>query len=109
MDFGVCRLSVVPVRSEASDKAEMVTQLFFGEHYEVITTTKDKKWLSIRIQFDQYEGWIDAKQHHSISKDYFEYINRADFKIATDITTSICNRSLIGWRRSSIHCYCNSI
>jgi hypothetical protein len=89
MDFGVCRLSVVPVRGEASDKAEMVTQLFFGEHYEVISTTKDKKWLSIRIQFDQYEGWIDAKQHHSISKEYFEYINRADFKIATDITTSI--------------------
>lgn len=89
MDFGVCRLCVVPVRGEASDKAEMVTQLFFGEHYEVLSKTKDKKWLSIRIQFDQYEGWIDAKQHHSISKEYFEYINRADFKIATDITTSI--------------------
>lgn len=89
LDFGVCRLSVVPVRAEASDKGEMVTQLFFGEHYEVLAITKDKKWLSIRIHFDQYEGWIDAKQHHSISKEYFEYINRADFKIATDITTSI--------------------
>ena len=89
LDFGVCRLSIVPVRGEASDKAELVTQLFFGEHYEVLSVSKDKKWLKIRIHFDQYEGWIDAKQHHTISKEHFDYINRADFKITTDITTSI--------------------
>ncbi|HMV09460.1 MAG TPA: C40 family peptidase [Cyclobacteriaceae bacterium] len=88
-DFGVCRLSLVPVRSEGSDKAELTTQLLFGEHYEVLSASKDKKWLKIKMQFDQYEGWIDAKQHHSISKDHFEYINRADFKISTDVTTSI--------------------
>jgi hypothetical protein len=89
LDFGVCRLSIVPVRGEAADKAELVTQLFFGEHYEVLSVSKDKKWLKIQIHFDQYEGWIDAKQHHSISKEHFDYINRADFKITTDITTSI--------------------
>lgn len=89
LDFGVCRLSIVPVRGEAADKAELVTQLFFGEHYEVLSVSKDKKWLRVRIHFDQYEGWIDAKQHHSISKEHFDYINRADFKITTDITTSI--------------------
>lgn len=88
-DFGVCRLSIVPVRAEAADKAELVTQLFFGEHYEVLSGSKDKKWLKIRIYFDQYEGWIDAKQHHAITKEHFDYINRADFKITTDITTSI--------------------
>ena len=88
-DFGVCRLSVIPVRSEGSDRAELVTQLFFGEHYEVLNLSKDKKWLKIRIHFDQYEGWIDAIQHHSIPKEHFDYINRADFKITTDITTSI--------------------
>jgi hypothetical protein len=89
LDFGVCRLSVVPVRGEASDKAELVTQLFFGEHYEVTQLSKDKKWLRVRIYFDQYEGWIDSKQHHNITKEHFDYINRVDFKITTDITTSI--------------------
>lgn len=89
LDFGVCRLSLVPVRAESNDKAELTTQLLFGEHYEVLSASKDKKWLKIRIHFDQYEGWIDVKQHHSITKDYFEYINRADFKVTTDITTSI--------------------
>jgi hypothetical protein len=89
LDFGVCRLSLISVRAEGSDKAELVTQLLFGEHYEVLSVSKDKKWLKIKIHFDQYEGWIDVKQHHSITKEHFEYINRADFKIATDITTSI--------------------
>jgi hypothetical protein len=88
-DFGVCRLSIIPVRGEAAHKAELISQLFFGEHYEVLSVSKDKKWLKIRIYFDQYEGWIDIRQHHTISKEYFDYINRADFKITTDITTSI--------------------
>lgn len=89
LDFGVCRLSLIPVRAEGNDKAELTTQLLFGEHYEVLLGSKDKKWLKIKMHFDQYEGWIDARQHHSISKDHFDYINRADFKISTDITTSI--------------------
>ncbi len=89
LDFGVCRLSLIPVRAEGNDKAELTTQLLFGEHYEVLSISKDKKWLRIKMHFDQYEGWIDGKQHHSIAKDHFDYINRADFKISTDITTSI--------------------
>lgn len=89
LDFGVCRLSLVSVRAESNDKAEVTTQLLFGEHYEVLSASKDKKWLKIKMHFDQYEGWIDFKQHHPISKDHFDYINRADFKISTDTTTSI--------------------
>jgi hypothetical protein len=89
LDFGVCRLSIISVRAEASDKAELITQLLFGDHYEVVAGSNDKKWFQIRNNFDQYIGWIDAIQHHSISSEYFEYLNRADFKITTDTTTSI--------------------
>lgn len=89
LDYGVCRLSIVPVRSETSDKAEQVTQLLFGDHYEVSESTSDRKWLKIKINFDQYEGWIDEKQHHAISKEYYEYLNQAEFKITTDVTSSI--------------------
>jgi hypothetical protein len=79
----------VPVRSDAGDKSEMVTQLLFGDHYEVVSHSKDRKWFKIRINFDQFEGWIDGKQHHGISREYYEYLNRAEFKITTDITSSI--------------------
>ena len=89
LEYGVCRISVVAVRAEPSDKSEQVTQLLFGDHYEIIDRTSDRKWAKIKIQFDQYEGWIDEKQHHVISKEYFDYINHAEFKITTDVTSSI--------------------
>ena len=88
IDYGVCRLSVVSVRKDPSDTSEQVTQLLFGDHYEVVETTKDN-WLKIIIYFDQYTGWINAKQHQSISRDYFNHINDADFKITTDVTASL--------------------
>ncbi len=87
--YGVCRLSLVPVRSEAKHTAELVTQLLFGDHYEVTEQSNDQKWLRIKINFDGYEGWIDAAQHHDIPLEYFNYLNRAEFKITTDLISSM--------------------
>ncbi|MDX5347476.1 MAG: SH3 domain-containing protein, partial [Hymenobacteraceae bacterium] len=70
MEYGVNTLSVVPVRAEPSDKSELVTQLFFGECYELLQ--KEGKWLHIRIAADRYTGWIDLKQHTSVTETYFQ-------------------------------------
>lgn len=89
IDFGVCRLSIVPIRADANHKAEQVSQLLFGDHYDVLQISKDKQWLQIITYFDQAQGWIDVRQHHTITKEYYDHINKADFKITTDISTSI--------------------
>jgi gamma-D-glutamyl-L-lysine dipeptidyl-peptidase len=89
IDYGVCRLSVVVLRKEPAHSSEQITQLLFGDHYEVLERTPDKKWLNIRIHFDQYTGWIDARQHQAISPEYYEHINITEFKIATDVTSSL--------------------
>jgi len=89
IDYGVCRLAVVPVRKESSDLSEQVTQLLFGDHYEVLSASKDKKWLQIKITSDQCEGWLDAKQHHTITKEYFDQVNLVDFKITTEVSSWI--------------------
>ena len=34
--FGVCNLAIIPLRAEASDKSEIVSQVLFGEHFEVL-------------------------------------------------------------------------
>lgn len=86
---GICRLGIVPVRISASDQAEMVTQLLFGDHYQLTETSKDGNWAKICIEFDGYEGWIDVKQHTEISEDYFNHLNNTEFKIATDINSTI--------------------
>ena len=86
---GICRLGIVAVRREPHDTAEMVTQLLFGDHYRMLETSQDRKWHKIQVEFDGYEGWIDAKQHYEISDDYFEYLNQIEFKICTDLTSEI--------------------
>lgn len=86
---GIARLGVIPVRSEPSDNSELVTQLLFGDHYTVTGTEKGAKWLRIQLYFDGYEGWIDTKQHHPISREYFEQINNSDYKISTDVVSTI--------------------
>jgi len=86
---GICRLGIVPVRADANDQAEIVTQLLFGDHYSIIKFSDDNKWLFIVVEFDQYEGWIDAKQHTEISEDYFNHLSGTEFKISTDINSTI--------------------
>lgn len=89
LGYGVCRLSLVSVRHAPQEHAPMITQLLFGDHYEVLNVPDHKDWVFIRIHFDGSEGWIDAEQHHSITHEYFEQINHANFKITTDLTCSI--------------------
>lgn len=89
IDHGVCRLALVSVRKDPKDQSEQVTQLLFGDHYEVILISDNKKWIRIRIHADLYEGWISEKQHHTIAKEFFEQINHANYKISTDVTSSL--------------------
>ncbi len=60
MNYGLCPLSVVPVRSSAADKSEMVSQLLFGELVEILE--RKGSWLRIRCVWDNYLGWVDRKQ-----------------------------------------------
>ena len=69
MSYGICNLSIVPLRLEDSDASEMVNQVLFGEHFEILV--QDKKWSKIRLQHDNYEGFIDNKQFEEISETLF--------------------------------------
>lgn len=59
-NFGICHLSVVPLRSEPSDRAEIISQLLFGECFEIIEV--QDKWTKIKCLWDDYEAWVDTKQ-----------------------------------------------
>ncbi|MBI1769622.1 MAG: C40 family peptidase [Bacteroidetes bacterium] len=87
-DFGVCRLSVVPVRKELGSAIQSY-QLLFGDSYQVIDRSKDKLWLSVKTNFDGIEGWIHRNHHHSITQEYFDQINQADFKITLDLVSTL--------------------
>lgn len=59
--FGICNQSIVPCRSEAAHRSEMVTQLLFGEHFTIIEETEE--WLHIITAYDNYDCWISNKQY----------------------------------------------
>ncbi len=76
-EFGVCNLSVVPLRAEPSDRSEMSSQLLFGDHFTILERTD--KWTRLFTAFDEYEGWIDNKQ--------FEEIEQAAYVALHDLNT----------------------
>ncbi len=83
MKFGIITLSIVPVRAEASDKSEMVTQLLFGE---LVGIEGEKQgWTAIRNLFDNYEGWVDSKQVAVIGEDEFNRLNNSPFCYVNDL------------------------
>ncbi|SIQ99929.1 C40 family peptidase [Maribacter ulvicola] len=69
MQYGICQLSIIPVRSTPAEASEMITQLLFGEHYKILESRK--KWSRIKTIFDKCEGWIMNSQLIFIPEDEF--------------------------------------
>jgi hypothetical protein len=91
MKYGLCNLSLIPVRLEASDTSEMVTQLLYGEFFKIIESRKN--WSKIRNAFDNYEGWIDTKQYIEISSEIYHELNAEELKVTTDIMEFVSDES----------------
>ena len=60
MEYGICNLAVIPLRAEPSDKSEQVSQILFGEAFEIVEWTE--RWVKIITAYDNYEGWIGRLQ-----------------------------------------------
>lgn len=90
-EYGICIWNIVPVRTRPSDREELCTQLLFGDMYEVLEFTTDKKWLKIKVSYDGYQGWIDAKQCFSISQDFY---NKALKENTTSVVQELGSKAL---------------
>ena len=83
MQYGICNLSIVPLRIEPSDTSELVSQVLYGEIFKVLE--QRKTWSRIRLTFDKYEGWIDNKQYLEIIEDTYKKIKLEDHILSTDL------------------------
>lgn len=77
-ETGISILSVIPIRREPAHTSELVSQLLYGESYDVLDVYED--WVNIRCHYDQYEGWISKKQHQPISN-----LSKTNFVLASFI------------------------
>ncbi len=74
MQYGICNISLVPLRIDPSDKTELVSQVLYGDFFKVLEQRKN--WSKIRLAFDNYEGWIDNKQYLEINKLQYQTLQK---------------------------------
>lgn len=87
MKFGFAKLSIIPVRAEAREQSEMVSQIIHGEIYTVLA--EKKNWLQIQIETDQYEGWIDKNLFFEISESQYELIKHSPKTVNKNLICSL--------------------
>ncbi len=83
MDYGICNLSIVPLRLDPSDTSEMISQILLGEHFKVLEIRN--KWSKIRLAFDGYEGWIDNKQFLLIPELDYKTLDKSQLFLSNDL------------------------
>ena len=89
--FGICNLAIIPLRAEPSDRSEIVSQVLFGEHFEIIETRK--QWSKIKLHFDNYEGWVDSKQYQIITASDFKTLSKESIVLNSDLIEYITGKN----------------
>jgi cell wall-associated NlpC family hydrolase len=87
MEYGICQLAIIPIRAEDSERSEMVSQLLFGETYEIID--RQEKWVKIKTTYDSYEGWISSVQLSVLSEEDYLTIQEDKLTLTTQPVTLV--------------------
>lgn len=74
MKYAICLQPYIPMRAEAAEQSEMISQLLFGDTFQIIEEIP--RWYRIVRDCDNYEGWIDWKTATLVDKiEYQRYID----------------------------------
>ncbi len=93
MAYGICNLSLIPVRLEPAHRSEQVSQLLFGESFQVIDRHGD--WHKIRISFDHYEGWIHQSQYMPLGLPEYNELQKTISFLSYDLVQILVNKQHI--------------
>ena len=93
MLYGICNLSIIPLRKEPNDASELVSQILYGESFKVLDS--NSKWSFIELAFDQYQGWIDNKQFQKLDPKMFEKLNTGQQEYSKNLVEYIEQDQLI--------------
>ena len=83
MPYGICDLSVVPLRLEPSDDSLLISQILYGEVFRILDSRK--KWSRIKLADDGCEGWIDNKQFQDFPKDLYKSTSKDKINISLNL------------------------
>lgn len=83
MPYGICNLSIVPLRAEPAHSSEMTTQLLYGEFFEIKELLN--KWSLIKNDFDGSTGWVDNMMFKPISDDGYNTLKEHPTQLSSDL------------------------
>lgn len=83
MQYAVCSLGIVPLRSEPTDTAEMVSQVLYGEIFKILE--ERAHWSRIRMAFDSFEAWISNKQFRKITEEQYNRYESEEPVLSADL------------------------
>ena len=83
MQYGICPLSIVPLRFAPSNESEMISQLLYGEHFKILE--ERAKWSKIRVAFDAFEAWVQNKQIKKIEEIVYEDLGTQAPELSADL------------------------
>ncbi len=63
MEKGIALQGYIPIRIEPSESSEMVSQVLFGEEFQILG--KNGKWQRLSLDFDGFEGWVTQESFYS--------------------------------------------
>lgn len=89
MRYGLCQVSVAPLRLETSDASEMVSQVLYGEYFKIIDSRKN--WFEIRLGHDGYQGWIDRKMVSEIKEDTYNSLASSNKEFCSEFCSPIAH------------------
>jgi len=75
MKTGICNLPLIPLRVEPSERAEMISQVLYGELFDVLD--EQSGWAQIRLLSDGYTGWCTGKMLQELPADLWQELSKA--------------------------------
>ena len=85
--YGICHLSIIPLRADSTSKSELVSQLIYGEFFKVLKN--NGKWFYIESFDDNYKGWINHTQFKEISENNFKKLRKTEPILLNNINSEI--------------------
>ena len=89
MKYGICNLSIVPIRLEPNDNSEQISQLLYGDAFKILEVKI--KWTKIKLCFDNYIGWISNKQYELINEKQLKLLEKNPQVYSYDLVEFIEN------------------
>jgi cell wall-associated NlpC family hydrolase len=91
MEYAISQIAIIPLRAEPAERAEMSSQILFGETYQILE--RGEKFARVLTDHDGYEGYVSNVQIVTISQEEHEDIQQQPYQLTIKPVTVVIRNS----------------